>query len=346
VVSCLRGTDTMASLRKADLIAITRGWGYRSSQWRRRRACSRVTQRMLADGAASASGAGGAAASGTVVLALPAASAPAAPAAASPGAAATATLEPFDGGRLGSDALQRYAAVRLQPLATEAVRLLRGEEARDAATAHGWTHISEALCAEIQAGVQHLAPSLARWQATLDAVHALRAQLPELSQTAWRALAGREGALPIHEMMRQMNAMMDRGVALIDRTRRATPQPPPPAVAAWLDELHRGRMMALELIARSSALLVNAKFAEVGVFLDACVLVHESCTFFFKQGAAAMEVRQRWMRALLACAADGGTSDDARQAAAAATTLYVSPFVAGAGGSGGSGATPPETTPR
>jgi hypothetical protein len=35
LVSCLRGADTMATLRKSDLIALTRAWNYRSAQWRR-----------------------------------------------------------------------------------------------------------------------------------------------------------------------------------------------------------------------------------------------------------------------------------------------------------------------
>ena len=179
----------------------------------------------------------------------------------------------------------------------------------------------------LRAGLAHLALLLNRWKETLGCVNALRAQLTNPDEIAWRALAGREDALPIHEMMRQMASVMDQGVAQITKTRRATPSAPPPAVAVWLEELHQGRMTALELIGRSQALLVNSKFASVSLFLDACTLVHDACTWFFTQGYSAMERREKWMRALLACNADGGTSDDARQAAAAATTLYTSPFV-------------------
>ncbi len=244
------------------------------------------------------------------------------------GGGTSAALEPFESRGLDSAAVARYAAQRLQPLAAEAVRLLGGEEARAAAVAHGWPHVTPTLCGEIRTAMQHLGGLLARWQETLAAVQSLRAELADPSQTAWRALAGRERALPIHEMMRQMAAFMDRGVALIERTRRAA-APAPPPIAAWLDELHRARMTALELIGRSQALLVNAKFGEIGTFLDACVLVHEACTYFFTRGRAAMEARERWMCALLACHADGGATAEARAAAAAAATLYVSPFAQG-----------------
>jgi len=49
LVSCLQGLDTMAALRKTDLICLARSWGYKCNQWRRRRACSRATHRVMHD---------------------------------------------------------------------------------------------------------------------------------------------------------------------------------------------------------------------------------------------------------------------------------------------------------
>jgi hypothetical protein len=321
----------MATLRKVDLIALARAWGYRSSQWRRRRACSRATHRALADlgGGAAAAAPGKPASRGAA--ALPAAApawAGARPDAFAAALAATrAALEPFDCAALSGSDVARYGEQRLKRLADDAVRLLAGEEAFAAAVAHGWAHVTPALCEEISAALQQLDVLLARWADTLKAMLALREVMqPSAAAVAWRALAGREAALPIHEMMRQMQAFTDRGVALIDETRKKRGGvPAPPAVEVWLDELHRGRMLAVELIARAQALLVNAKFAHVEMFLAVCVLVHGACTHLFTQGRAAMEQRLRWMRSLLAVADDGG-SDDARAAAAAAATLYASPF--------------------
>ena len=168
------------------------------------------------------------------------------------------------------------------------MRLLSGQEAFAAAVNHGWAHISSALCAEIETANAHLEVLLTKWEATLTAVLVLRDEMKQCADdVAWRALAGRESALPIHEMMRQMQAFMDRGVAQINETRRRSADAvAPPAVEAWLNELHRARMMALELIARSQALLINARFAHVQMFLGVCMLVHGACTHFFTQGRA------------------------------------------------------------
>ena len=304
LVSCLRGADTMATLRKVDLIALARAWGYRSSQWRRRRACSRATHRALADLGGAEGGdpkftpkAGREGAKGGAAAAVRA------PAAAPGGqvwdtgvaglAATRAVLEPFDCASLSSDDVARYGEERLKRLANDAVRLLSGQEAFAAAVNHGWAHITPALCAEIEAANSHLEVLLAKWAATLTAVLVLRDEMRQCADdVAWRALAGRESALPIHEMMRQMQAFMDRGVAQINETRRRRGDVlAPPAVEAWLNELHRSRMMALELIARSQALLINARFAHVQMFLGVCMLVHGACTHFFTQGRASVRAR-------------------------------------------------------
>ena len=352
----------MATLRKVDLIALARAWGYRSSQWRRRRACSRATHRALADiggGSAEGGAARGELAPKAGGAARPAAQPAPGGAAWDGGMAALAAtrqvLEPFDCVTLSSDDVARYGEERLKRLANDAVRLLSGQEAFAAAVNHGWAHISSALCAEIETANAHLEVLLTKWEATLTAVLVLRDEMKLCpDDVAWRALAGRESALPIHEMMRQMQAFMDRGVAQINETRRRRGDAAaPPAVEAWLNELHRARMMALELIARSQALLINARFAHVQMFLGVCMLVHGACTHFFTQGRAssasgggeprccllvgsyacstlslpAVVQRLSWMRSLLAVS-DDGRNAEARGLAAAAAALYASPFAA------------------
>jgi len=319
-VSCLRGVDTMAALRKADLISLARAWGYRCNQWRRRRACSRATQRLLGDGGGGKQELGGAP-STAVVARKPAART---------GASAWSTLEPFDSGYPSSETLSSYVSGRLAPLGRLSVKLLHGEEARAAAITHGWAHITSASVDEVKKTVLRVAGASSRWTHTLSAVAALRTELAQRPpETAWRALAGRESALPIHEMLRQMGAVLDRGVAMIDATRRDA-RSVAPAAAVWLDELFRARMTAMEMTARAQTLLVNAKFADATTFLDACVAVHEVTTQYFRGAAEAMEHRERWMRALISCGAgsagSAGGAEEAREAAEAATTFYVSPL--------------------
>jgi hypothetical protein len=330
LVSCLRGTDTMAALRKVDLISLARGWGYRCSLWRRRRTCSRTTQRALAtmrsargdEGAGGSDGAGGGAGgagSGSHGALLPrsasavALAPPGGPsrAAAHASARSLLPLEPFDSRGSSVSTVAQYISSKLGPLSAESARLFRGDEARDTAVVHGWAHITSASCEEIRKVWSYIAARQPRWHEMLDGVRALRATLPA-HEVAFRALAGHEATLlPLDALVQQMGAILHRNVAA-DAARR-TSAGLHPAETAWLDELHRGRILALELTARTQALLINAKFGLVSDYLEVCGHVLHLLIGFFQALGASFEARELWMRRLLTIDAGG----DASSAAAA-----------------------------
>ena len=309
LTSCLRGTDTMAALRKVDLIALARGWGYRCHLWRRRRACSRVTQRALA----SLRTARGETGSG---LFPPAATAPAAP---------LMPLEPFDARGATSASIAAYIALRLQPLCTEVVRLYRGEEARDTAVAHGWTHISQSSCDEVAKVYTYLSARHVVWQRMVASINSLRARLPA-NEVAFRALAGNDAS----EVLQRVEAMVATAATLLHRSvaaeaeRRIAPNLSP-SETAWLEEMHRARMMGLEMTARLQALLVNAKFDAMHMYLDTCVHVLQFMMNFLAGLGASFEVREAWMRRLLAI--DSGMPEvDSPSADPDAVPIYTSPL--------------------
>jgi hypothetical protein len=232
--------------------------------------------------------------------------------------AALAHLEPYDSRGATPEAVSCYITARLQPLSAESARLFRGDEARDTAVVHGWPHITAASCDEIRKVWTYMSNRQARWHSLLDGVRALRAQLPA-HEVAYRALAGHEVTmLPLDALVQQMGAILHRNVAA-DAPRRASPATPP-AEASWLDELHRGRMLALELTARTQALLINAKFGAVSGYLEVCAHVLHLLIAFFQSLGAAFEAREAWMRRLLAIDPGG----NAAGGGGAAQPLYVS----------------------
>ena len=299
----------MAALRKVDLIALARGWGYRCHLWRRRRACSRVTQRALA----SLRSARGETGSG---LFPPAATAPAAP---------LMPLEPFDTRGATSASVASYIAMRLMPLSMEVVRLYRGEEARDTAVAHGWPFISAGSCDEVRKVYLYVSGRQPVWQRMLLSITALRARLPA-NEVAFRALAGNVAS----EVLQRVEAMVATAAGLLHRSvaaeaaRRATPNLPL-GETAWLEEMHRARMMGLEMMARLQALLANAKFDAIDQYLDTCAHVLQFMMNFLAGLGAAFELREAWMRRLLAIDS-GAALDDSPDADPDAVPIFTSPL--------------------
>ena len=299
----------MAALRKVDLIALARGWGYRCHLWRRRRACSRVTQRALA----SLRTARGETGSG---LFPPAAVAPTAP---------LMPLEPFDTRGATSASVAAYIALRLQPLSTEVVRLYRGEEARDTAVTHGWPHLSLRICDEVRKVYLYLGARHVVWQRMLASINSLRARLPA-NEVAIRALAGNDASDVLHRveaMVATASTLLHRSVAA-EAERRSAPNLSP-AETAWMEEMHRARMMGLEMTARLQALLVNAKFDAIHMYLDTCVHVLQFMMNFLAGLAVSFELREAWMRRLLTI--DSGVpEEDSPGGDPDAVPIYTSPL--------------------
>jgi hypothetical protein len=224
-------------------------------------------------------------------------------------------LEPFDSRGATVATVASCISSKLSPLSSESARLFRGDEARDTAVVHGWAHISAASCDEVRKVWSYMHGRQARWHEMLDAVRALRSTLPG-TEVAFRALAGHEATLlPLDALVQQMGAILHRNVAA-DAARRTAPGLHP-GEAAWLDELHRGRMLALELTARLQALLINAKFGVVSEYLEVCAHVLHLLIAFFGALGASFEARDAWMRRLLAIDAGGDASSAAAAAASA-----------------------------
>lgn len=231
LVSCLRGNDTMAALRKSDLIMLARAWNYKSTFWRRRRACSRATQRVIegrgAKAAAAAGGAapppaqhprapggGGGGAGASHTLALPAVPPP--PLATqhgrfpSPPPPPPPSLEPFDDDRTNAEAVRSYVEGRVRPLLCAALRGYRGEESRDAAARHGWAHLSPRACEEVLKSGASLQAQLERTRAAAPAAAAARAALPP-TERAWLSLTRGSGpADALVEGLRVLGGVLQR----------------------------------------------------------------------------------------------------------------------------------------
>lgn len=331
-MACLNGLETMAALRKTDLITLARAWGYRCNQWRRRRACSRATHRVLQDlehksgggtGVASRSAGGGG---------------PAAALAGTRRGGGGATMPAPDSLELGSlsdatvEAVASYLQRTLQPVKMLGVTLLRGEEARESAIANGWTFITEASCVAVHTTAARLLANEPERQHIRASIIALQSEFRAVpGQPAWPAMAGRMSgdSLLLPEWLRRIQQLLDGSVAVIDAAAAQNRQAAMPAPAAWLDELRRSRVASLQLILRLQTLLYNTMWSRLDLFLHTCLLVCDFTTDYVHKAAESLQHRERWMRELMQWGTQGDDGKEARDMAAAASTLlFVSPYCA------------------
>jgi hypothetical protein len=338
LVSCLKGLDTMAALRKADLICLARSWGYKCNQWRRRRACSKVTHRVMHDLAAQQHVQQQ---QPQAVRAAPPVQVPAAEAAASappprsgdggvaPGPSGGFAVE-LDMSGVTAETLASYAHQRLLPLKMQSLALLRGEEARDSAMLHGWTHITEQSCEVVSRTIARLVANETERQRNRQAIMALKTEFADrLKEPAWPFLAGRLSDMPFLEWLRRMHHLLDRSVTVVDAAAALNSQAAAPAPAAWLDELRRARVTSLQMNLRCQTLVNNAMWHSLELFIEACLVACDICGSYVLEGAKALEHREAWMRELMNWSQLNGaaaTAADAREVTAAAALLYVSPF--------------------
>lgn len=358
LVSCLKGLDTMAALRKTDLITLARSWGYKCNQWRRRRACSRATHRVMQDLAGQQNGhrllppqplqqqqgvrAAAQAAGDSAALAAAAPHPPSAQAAvprggdgaaaASPSHAHTGFAVELDLTGVTAETLAAYARQRLLPLKMQSLALLRGEEARESAMLHGWGHITEQSCEAVSRTAARLVANEPERQHNRQTILALRTEFADrLQEPAWPFLAGRmsDSAFPLLEWLRRMHQLLDRSVTVIDAAATLNSRAAAPAPAAWLDELRRARVTSLQLNLRCQTLLNNALWHNLATFTDACLVACDIAGSYVLEAAKALEHREAWMRELMNWSTLNGaaaTAADAREVTAAAALLYVSPF--------------------
>ena len=338
LVSCLQGLDTMAALRKTDLICLARSWGYKCNQWRRRRACSRATHRVMHDLAVQHLQQPPQ--PQQAVRAAPPVQAPAAePAASAPPPRGGVAVSPTGGfaveldlSGVTAETLASYARQRLQPLKMQSLALLRGEEARESAMLHGWTHITEQSCEAVSRTAARLVANEPGRQHNRQTILALEAEFAgRLQEPAWPHLAGRmsDSAFPLLEWLRRMHQLLDRSVTVIDAAAALNSRAAAPAPAAWLDELRRARVTSLQLNLRCQTLLNNALWHSIEVFIEACLVACDTCGSYVLEAAKALEHRESWMRELMNWSQLNGaaaTAADAREVTAAAALLYVSPF--------------------
>lgn len=292
LLACLRGRETMASLRKNDLLALARGWRYKSTLWRRRRTCSRSVQRALA-----------AKRGGDTPMEAEA-----------PAAAPQVPLEPFDSRGASSAAVEQYITLRLQPLAAAAAVSFKGDEAHRAALAHGSAHITAPAADAVRGVWLFISEHQSRWHRMLEGIMECQARLEPSGegaspQPAFMQLIGQSDSLTnLDALVQQMGLTLHRAVAA-DAARRAEPMLPP-AEATWLEELHRGRMSALEMTSRCQALLISAKFGSVQHYLDVATYVVRLLIAYFQRVATSFESREAWMRHLLAAQPSPGSAPE------------------------------------
>jgi len=325
LVSALRGSEGMASLRKADLLTLAREWRYRWQHWQQRRVCSRNTQRMLA--------------AGVKLPAAPAARAAAAAAAVAPPEAAPpawSSLHPF--GRCGAhegltEAHVRLYLAELRPLIAPIAVLYEGRAAQAAAQAHCIDHLTTEAVIEMQKSADSKRNILATCDATLAFVASL-GDSPPMDEPAWRALAGRQSSVPLLQLINSLRDIYDRLFADIARQRVANRGRR--AALAWCEEMHRGRGAVLEMLMKMHFLITMAAFAPLRVYL--CAL--EALRLFIHETMEALTqgllVRLRWVRALVDAAREPEASPalpsedaDVEEKDAAETLLYVCPFAQG-----------------
>jgi hypothetical protein len=361
LVDCLRGRDTMAVLRKADLICLARSWGYRSNQWQRRRLCSRSTFRAIEPhprlaGAAAVAGkpppmlallppmlallpplqpAGGYEGGGGPLSGLTG-SPVAAPLASH--SLLTAQFSPFESVAATPQALSAYVAEVLLPLLQESRLAYRGDAARAAAVSGGRAHLTATVASAISRTLALMPSGGANFGAAAAAIEAERAACgaSELSSPAWLALlsfAPDAAANSAQQMLASLIRSSKQGIAEVCAARRRPECAGGPEVV-WLDELYSARLGGLQFMLRADALLTSSRFGSLACFLGTAAVVMQLVLRHFDEVTESMAHRSAWVYELLARdrqagrhqpGRGGGDDGDAEAAAAAETLLYVVP---------------------